>query len=463
MMNRTGSLAQAAHINVSRIVVWFIWVVCLGIVLTILASLVMQFVVPPPPSRLVLIKDIPLPGALPDIYRTSTRPLAPGVAVPFDHFDFQALDPNAHLLFIAHTGPNPTKEQQFNRRFNPSTDTKNNGNIIVFDTQRSKVIRLLNIPQVRGIVVAQNLKKVYAADSYDDIIYAIDEKTFKAVPIHLRTNDSPDSIEYDASDHLIVVSNPGRPANPVKGQVIERKNENETVINALTDKVIERIPMGTDGKWGDAVGHVRYDPGLHRLFVVVQQLPNPDDPNPPLLPARLVAINPVRHRVVTRVTLPGFCISAHGLVIDPQHHIAFISCVDADPPSLVRVDLQTMKVIAEHAWPVQVKPDVLAFDRPSQRLFVGSSVGISVFKEHGRQLRWLGDYSFGLNTHTVAVDPVTHDVYLPVPRLGNRPVLRIMRYDAADRPRAVRTTYTPRRHSPSSAVRAGRTQTASTF
>jgi hypothetical protein len=463
MVNRTGSVEQATHMNVSRMLTWFAWVVCLSIILAILASLVSQFVVPPPPSRLVLVTDIPLPGALPDVYRTSTRPLAPGVAVQFDHFDFQALDPSTHLLFIAHTGPSPAKEQQVNRSFNPSTDAKNDGNIIVFDTQRSKVIRLLNIPQVRGVVVAQNLRKVYAADSYDDIVYAIDENTFKAVPIHLQSNDGPDSIEYDAADHLIFVSNLGRPTNRDKNQLIEPKNENETVINALTDKVIGRIPMGIDGKRGDSVGHVRYDPGLHRLFVVVQQLPNPDDPNPPPLPARLVVINPVRHRVVTRLTLPDFCINPHGLVIDPQHHIAFIACVDADPPSLVRVDLQTMEVIAEHPWPVQVKPDVLAFDRPSQRLFVGSSVGISVFKERGRRLEWLGNYSLGLNTHTVAVDPITHEVYLPVPRLGNRPVLRIMRYYAADRPRAVRTTYTPRRHSPSSAVRAGRTQTASTF
>jgi hypothetical protein len=384
------------------------------------------------------------------------------VAVLFDHFDFQALDPNTHLLFIAHTGPNPAKEQQANRGFNPATDAKTDGNIIVFDTQRSKVVRLLNIPQVRGVVVAQNLKKVYAADSYDDIVYAIDEKTFKAVPIHLQRNDGPDSIEYDAADHLIFVSNLGRPTNPDKSQLIDPKNENETVINALTDKVIGRIPMGIDGKWGDGVEHVRYDPGLHRLFVVVQQLPNPDDPNPPPLPARLVAINPVHDRVVARLTLPGFCINAHGLAIDPQQHIAFIACVDADPPSLVRVDLQTMKGMVERPWPVQVKPDVLAFDRPSQLLFVGSSVGVSVFKENGRQLEWLGNYSFGLNTHTVAVDPVTHDVYLPVARLGNRPVLRIMHYDAVDRTRAVRTTHAPRRHSPSSAARAGRTATAST-
>ena len=430
--SRHATLAQATTMNGLRIVTLFMWAACLGIILTIVASLVIQFVVPPPPSRLVLIKDIPLPGALPDIYRTSTRPLAPGVAVPFDHFDFQAMDSKNHLLFIAHTGPNPAKEQQANHRFNPSTDAKNDGNIIVFDTRRSTVIRILNIPQVRGIVVVPDLKKVYAADSYDNAVYAIDEKTFKAFPIHLQKNDAPESIEYDASDHLIFVSNLGSPANPDSSQVVERENQNETVINALEDKVIGRIPLGIDGKWGDHVGQVRYDPGLHRIFVVVQQLPNPDDPKllPPAGTARLIAIDPVRHSVVTRLALPDTCFTPHGLAIDPQLHIAFIACVNSDPPSLVRVDLQTMRVIAEPPWPVQVKPDILAFDRASQLLYVGSAVGISVFKERGRQLQWLGTYSFGLNTHSVAVDPVTHDLYLPVPRLGNRPVLRIMHYDA---------------------------------
>ncbi|HTD18928.1 MAG TPA: hypothetical protein VK667_05285, partial [Ktedonobacteraceae bacterium] len=108
---------------------------------------------------------------------------------------------------------------------------------------------------------------------------------------------------------------------------------------------------------------------------------------------------------------------------------AFIACVDADPPSILRVDLQTMKIIVEPPWPVQVKPDILAFDRPLQILYVGSAVGISIFKEDGRQLKWLGNYSYGVNNHTLAVNEVTHEVYLPVPRLGNRPVLRIMQYN----------------------------------
>src|SRR5437764_1081932 len=284
MTSRPGTIAQATNLNGPRIFTWFMWVVCLSIVLTILASLAIQYVVPSPPSRMVLIRDIPLPGSLPDDYRTRTRPLAPGVSVRFDHFDFQALDPKTHLLFIAHSGPKPAREQLINRSFNPATDAKKDGNIIVFDTRRSKVVRLLNLPQVRGVVVAPDIGKVYAADGYDDIVYAIDEKTSKAVPIHLQKYDGPDALEYDAIDHLIFVSNPGTPVNPYKSHVRKRKNQNETVINALADKVIARIPLGIDGKWGDDVGHVRYDPVLHRIFVTVPQLPNPDDPDPNLLP-----------------------------------------------------------------------------------------------------------------------------------------------------------------------------------
>src|SRR5207245_6373208 len=145
---RSEGLAQPSGASISRLLTLCVGAGCLGIVLTVLASLVMQFVVARPPPRLILIKDIPLPGAFPDRYRTKSRPLAPGVAVLFDHFDFQALDPNTHLLFIAHTGPSPDREQQVNPKFNPSVDAKTDGNIVVFDTRHMKVVGLLNIPQV---------------------------------------------------------------------------------------------------------------------------------------------------------------------------------------------------------------------------------------------------------------------------------------------------------------------------
>ncbi len=410
--------------------------ICIGICLiALLVSLFIRMVTVFTHSALatglVMEQDIPLPGAFPDVYRTAEHPLAPGVAVPFDHFDFMALDTQTHLLFIAHTGPAPDREQQINPHFDPATDARYDGNIVVFNTVQKKVVGLVNIPQVAGVVVAQDLHRVYAADSNDNIIYDIDEKTLRSTPIQLQDNDSPDGIAYDQPDHLILVSNPGTPPTP-DSNIIERKNQNETIINALTDKVIARIPLGVDGQWGDDVGHVKYDPGLHRAFVAVQQLADPNSPNPNLLPppgtAWLVEFDPATHHVVARMKLPDMCITPHGMAIDTNLHIAFIACVDEDPPALIRVDLQTMETVAEAPWPVALKPDIVVLDHPLQLVFVACGAGISIFQEHGKALTWLGTTTFGVNTHTLAINEQTQEIYLPLVKEGGRPVLRILRY-----------------------------------
>ncbi len=137
---------------------------------------------------MVIIKDIPLPSALPDRYRTEQNPTAPGLVLLFDHFDFQALDPQIHLLFIAHTGPSPDVEQQVDPKYNPDTDAKSDGNIVVFNTRQQKVVTLLPIPQVAGVTLADDLHKVYAADANDNIVYAIDEQTLQITPIELQNS-----------------------------------------------------------------------------------------------------------------------------------------------------------------------------------------------------------------------------------------------------------------------------------
>jgi DNA-binding beta-propeller fold protein YncE len=336
------------------------------------------------------------------------------------------------LLFIAHSGPAPDREQQVNPNFNPDTDAKTDGNIVVFDTRQYKVVGLLNIPQVAGIVVAPDLQRIYAADANDNMIFTIDERTLKYTPIKLQDNDSPDGVTYDEVDHLVFVSNPGTPPT-VDTNIIDRKNQNETIINALSNKVVARIPLGIDGKWGDDVGHVKFDPELHRAFVVVQQLPNPDDPNPNLLPpagtAWLDEIDPQMHRVITRLKLPDQCITPHGVAIDTELHIAFIACVDEDPASMIRVDLPTLTVIPEQPWPLEIKPDIITLDNKLHLVYVGCGVGVAVFQEEGRNLKWLGNYVYGINMHTIAVNEETHEIYLPLTRVGNRPVLRIMRYN----------------------------------
>ncbi len=421
-----------------NILTWGAGVLCTAFFVFLLLQMTVQFLTPSVPTRLLLKRDIALPSAFPDPHRTSQHPFTPGVALLFDHFDFQAIDPQTHLLFIAHSGPSPDKEQLINPHFNPDTDAKSDGNVLVFNTQLQKIVGLLNIPQVAGVVAAPDLHKVFVADSNDNIIYDIDETTLKTKQILLQDNDSPDALWYDQEDHLILVSNPGAPANPDKTNVIDRKNQNETLINALSDTIVGRVMLGIDGKWGDDIGHVRFDPQLHRVFVVVQQLADPDSLDPNLLPppgtAALVAIDPLTQQVITRLRLPNFCITPHGLAIDTRSHIAFVACVDTTPASMLRVDLQKMEVIHESPWPVEAEPDMLQFDTSLHLLYVASGAGITLFKENGLEFRWLGSYTFGVSTHSLIVNEETHEIYIPLPRVGGRPVLRIMQYNTAQYP-----------------------------
>lgn len=113
----------------------------------------------------------------------------------------------------------------------------------------------------------------------------------------------------------------------------------------------------------------------------------------------------------------------HGFLIDEPGRLAFVSC-EGDAKLLV-IDLRTMRTIATHR--VGDDPDVLAFDPGLGRLYVACESGVvSVFDARDGVLEAVGEYR-APHAHSVAVDPATHRVYLPLENVGGRPVLRIMR------------------------------------
>src|SRR6266496_3924314 len=426
-------------LGVGRIFFVLLGIASFGVLAYLLVQVAYQFVVPPPAHRLLFVQDIPLPSGLGPTSKGQKDPLAPGVALDFDGFDFQAYDPPTHRLFVAHTGPNPDLMTLAHTKFDPQYD----GHIIVFDTQQDKIIARINIPQVAGIVIASDLRKAYAADAQDNIVYAI---------------------SYDIVDHRIFVSDPGTPADPNKTMNADRNNENVTVINALTDKVIGKInlgllpllpgensmtvtnapkvPVSQPGNiplYGHDVGHNKYDAGLQRVFVTSQVLPNGDDPNPLLLPppetGELIAIDPVNATIVQRIVLPVTCSTPHGMDIDTDQQIAFIACTDFDSArnlfqNLLRVDLRTMTVI--HPDPLNARlaggPDIVLIDHSQHVLFVACKGGISVFDEKAGEFKKLGDYVLGKGTHTIAIDEQTQEIFLPQ-LSGGIPILRIGRYN----------------------------------
>src|SRR5579859_7580828 len=337
MAQQSQALSTPSRSWVGRIAWWLLVLVSFALLLFLLVSEVTRFSTPIQLHRLQLLQDIPLPDALPDPHRTAQNPFAAGQAQRFDHFDFQSLDPNTHLLFIVHTGPNPDKEAAI--LHNPNFDAQTDGNVVVFNTQLNKVVGLINVPQGSGILVAQNVGKVFVSDAADSIIYVIDEHSpFNIIAkVQLDPLDGPDAIEYDPVDDRIFVADPGSPGDPDNANTA-LKNQNVAVIDAITNRLITKIPFGIHPPFGDDVGHIQFDPVTHRVFVVTLPLQDQNLNRPGTPPSFLDVIDPVALQVVSQIRLPDACLVPHGVVIDVQQREAFVACVDSN--NLARVDLQ---------------------------------------------------------------------------------------------------------------------------
>ncbi len=444
---------QAIHpprqVRVSTLFSWLLGIVCFGILGYLLVETTLQIVFPPPAHRLTIMQDIPVPSVLPAKFLPFVKSvpqnedaLAPGVSVRFDRFDFQALDVTTGLLFIAHTGPAPDKFAGVNPAFDASKDSQVDGHVIIFNTRLNKAVGRVNIPQITGMVDAPDLGKVYAADGNDSVVYAIDVHTLKTIRIPLGDKQGPDAVTYDQTDHKVFVSDVGTP----NSKNIDLRNQNIGVIDTTTNAV-SKINLGLlpklSGesaaltKFGYDVGHLHYDPLLHLVFVTTQQLTDQTiktTPDPPPGTGELVSIDPIAQKVVGRLQLPKTCGIPHGMNIDPEQHTAFIACTQVSSNShlvqnLIRVNVQSMKIISDPLLLLASKPDVVIIDHPLHLLFIGCVAGISVFDESNGHLRKLGDYNIGKDTHSLAIDEKTQLLYIPMPDIGGRPTIRVARYN----------------------------------
>src|SRR6266700_2880824 len=249
MAQQSMTASQPKRSGLGRIAWWLLVLVSFGLLFFLITTEIILFSTPAQLHRLKIEQDIPLPDALPDARRTSQNPFAAGQAQRFDHFDFQSLDSATHLLFIVHSGPNPDKQAAISH--NPNFDAGIDGNVVVFNTQLNKVVGLINVPQGSGINVAPDVGKVFVSDANDSIIYiANDHSPFNIIAkVQLDPLDGPDAIEYDPVDHRIFVADPGIPADPDNANTA-LKNQNVAVIDAITNKLITKIPFGLHPPFG---------------------------------------------------------------------------------------------------------------------------------------------------------------------------------------------------------------------
>jgi DNA-binding beta-propeller fold protein YncE len=291
------------------------------------------------------------------------------IGLPGDtsRLDYASLDSGRGVLFIAHLGASE---------------------VIEVDLAAHRVVRTIpNLSQVHGVLVVPMLHRVYASATGENRMVTLDEDT-ATVSGSAPTGDYPDGLAYD----------------PRRGNVwtTNEAGGSETVIDAATAAVRGTVALGGE------VGNVAYDPVADQMLVAVQGRND------------LAVIDPATLAVTHRVALGG-CEHGHGLALDPVAHLAFVGC-EANA-TLVTVDLTTSRVIATN--PVGDTPDVLAYDPGLHRLYVAAEDGtLTVLDQHDHATTVVGGGHLADGAHVVALDPITHHLYFPVPRdTGGRPAL----------------------------------------
>jgi DNA-binding beta-propeller fold protein YncE len=265
----------------------------------------------------------------------------------------------------------------------------NAGRLVVFDLDSAKVIgEVPGLDRATGVwpVPAHHMVYVSAAGRHE--VVGIDDRTL-TISARVGGIRFPDGIGYAPIEHKVFVS--------------DEVGGTEVVIDARTNTKRSTIDLG-----GEA-GNTHYDSVSHCVLVAVQTR------------NQLVAIDPVTERIVARYDLAG-ADHPHGFTVDEAGRLAFISC--EGNARLLVVDLRTMKVLSTHR--VGDDPDVLAWDAAWRRLYVASESGVvSAFVVEDKVIHPAGEARM-LHAHTVAVDPRTHRVYLPLENIVGKPLLRIM-------------------------------------
>jgi DNA-binding beta-propeller fold protein YncE len=289
-------------------------------------------------------------------------------------FDYLTIDTSRNLLFSTHLGA---------------------GLLYAVDLRTNKLIKTFeNLPGVEGVEIASDVKKAYTSNWMEDKIGVIDLEHMKIIK-KIPTESKPDGIAYAQPFHKIYVS--------------DERAHAEAVVDTNTDQIITTLHFGSE------TGNPRYDPVSKRVYVNLQ------DKNV------IAEIDPSTDKEVAEYPV-GKCRGNHGMALDSEHRLAFLSCEENDLMTVFRLD--THEPIAY--FPQVKGGDVIAFDPGLKRIYVACYEGaISVFQEDDpTHFRKLGDVPVQKKVHSLAIDLGNHRVYAPEQEENGAPAAKIVIFEA---------------------------------
>lgn len=289
-------------------------------------------------------------------------------------FDYLTIDPSRNLLFSTHLGT---------------------GLLYAIDLKTNKVVKTFeDLPGIEGVEIAVDVNKAYTSNWLENKIGVIDLVQMKLIK-KIPTESKPDGIAYAQPFHKIYVS--------------DERAHAEAVVDTTTDAIITTLHFASE------TGNPRYDPVAKRVYINLQ------DKNV------IAEVDPATDKETAEYPV-GKCRGNHGMALDIEHRLAFLSCEENDLMTVFRLDAHE-----PIAYFQQVKGgDVIAYDPGLRRIYVACYDGaISVFQEDDpSHFRKLADVPAQKKVHSLAIDVNTHRVYVPEQEHAGAPAARITIFEA---------------------------------
>jgi DNA-binding beta-propeller fold protein YncE len=247
------------------------------------------------------------------------------------------------------------------------------------------VMELRGAPSVHGIAFAREPDIAFVTRSGKNTVDVIDLKRSQIVA-SIPVADDPDAIIYDKDSNLIYVANGDAKL--------------ATLIDPDRRTTIAAISLGAKPEYAaiDSLGGLLYQ--------------NLEDTN------SIAAVDLIKRAVVGQWPLSS-CDRPTGMAIDSGHRRLFAVC--SGNATLAVFDMERHQVIA--SLKIGGGPDSVAFDPSLRRIYSAGRAGklTIVQQDDANSYRVLDQIRTHYGAHTLAVDPVSHRVYVAYASLFVRP------------------------------------------
>ena len=268
-------------------------------------------------------------------------------------WDYATVDSSTHRLYVTRTD-----------------------RVQVIDTGNGKTVgEVPGLEGGHGTALVPDEKRGFATSGKSGTVLVFDLQTLKRVGEPIKVGQKPDAIVYDsASKHVFAFNG---------------ESDDASVIDPATARVVATIPLGGGPEFAGTDGR-------GTVFV------NLEDKNETL------AIDVQTNTVIHRWPLaPGE--SPSGLAVDGTKGRVFAGCHNEQ---MVVLDAGSGKVLATPAIGQGV--DACAFDPATGCAFASCGDGtLTVVKEENGSFPVVEKITTSKGARTLALDPVTHAVYLP--------------------------------------------------